>query len=194
MLNRTQFCTILKDISLIFIGIVIGVTFSQYIIPFFVKKIAHRNELLNVKLYIVPEVIHQSNLTEYYFRLENSHKNILLEDVNVYINFQSVIDKEVMHHDIGILGLQTQKGESAKNSNHANIKIEKIFPKGVLIMSYFIREEKFGKAPFHVWDFKNNLCNIEYSYSYLGASIRRKIKEPVPKIDLSKSGQSELAK
>ncbi len=184
----------LKDISLVLIGIVITVTFSQYFIPFLVKNLVHRNDLLDIKLYIIPETIQQDNLVEYYFRLENNDKNISLEDVNIYINFQSVIDKEVTHQDIGILGLQTQKGESIKNSNHANIKIEKIFPKGVLIITYSIRKERFGKAPFRIWDFRSNLCNIEYSYNYLGASIRRKIKKSVPKIVLSKTDQSELNK
>ena len=125
----------LKDISLVLIGIVITVTFSQYFIPFLVKNLVHRNDLLDIKLYIIPETIQQDNLVEYYFRLENNDKNISLEDVNIYINFQSVIDKEVTHQDIGILGLQTQKGESIKNSNNANIKIEKIFLKRVLIIT-----------------------------------------------------------
>lgn len=158
-------------------------TFSQYFIPFLVKNLVHQNDLLDVKLYIIPETIQRNNLTEYYFRLENRHENISLEDVNVYMNFQSVIDEEVIHQDIGILGLQTQKGESIKNSNHANIKIGKIFPKGVLIVNYFIRKEKFGKPPFHVWNFRDNFCNIEYSYSYLGTSICRQISKTVPKID-----------
>lgn len=174
-----------KDIALILISAFAGfliATSAQCVIPFFSKNIIHRNGFLNVDLGIIPEteITKDKDLVQYYFRIGNKHKDTSLEDINVRINFQSVIEKEVMHQNIGILGMETQKGESIKDSNHANITIGKIFPEGALIINYFIRKEQFGEPPFHVWNFKNNFCDIEYSYSYLGATIRRKIKMLVP--------------
>lgn len=174
-----------KDIILCLIGAVAGfiiaVTLNQYIIPSFVKNIVHRNEILNVNLQIFPKAKIDNDLVRYYFRMENQDSDISLEDIDVRINFPSVIDKEDIHQDMGVLGIEIQKGESIKNSNNANIKIEKFFPRGVLVIIYSVRKEQFGKPPFKVYDIENNFCNIEYSYSYFGTTIRRKLKIPVSK-------------
>ncbi|MDD5429021.1 MAG: hypothetical protein PHI58_07315 [Candidatus Omnitrophica bacterium] len=185
----------LYDITLILIGIILTISFSQYVIPFFAKNIVHRNELLNVTLLGIPEAeAHvEKDSIEYYFSLNNTHNDISLEDIDVNIKFQSVIDKESVHQDMGVLGLEIQKGESAKNSNHANIKIEKIFPSGALVVIFSVRKNQFGKPPFHVWDFRNNVCSIEYSYGYLGSTVRRKITKLFPG-DLKESAENKFAR
>lgn len=166
------------------VGFMFAVTFTQYIIPFCVKNIPNRNEFLDINLHITSNVLTEKDVEEYYFRLENTHNNISIEDININMNFQSVIDKEVLHYAIGVLGLQMQIGEGNKNSNCVNITIEKIFPKGVLLIDYFIRKKRFGKPPFHVQNLGNNFCSIEYSYNYLGATICQQIKIPIPEIEL----------
>ena len=175
------------------VGFIVAITSSQYVIPFCVKKILPSNHFLKVDLLIAPAPSIDKNLVEYYFRVENKDVNISINDINIDMNFQSVIQKETLHHKIGVLGVQSSSEiKDDTKTNCVNITIEKIFPKGVLLITYLVRNEKFGEPPFSISNLCANSCNIAYSYMYLGTTIRQKNEISIPKIDFDLQDNSSF--
>ncbi len=174
------------------IGFLVGLCAVQSIIPFLSKNLIHRNELLDARLTIKSLEHVPKNLVLYCFKLKNKNNSISLEDINLVVDFQTTIDKIDIGHDEGVFDFTIGEGNlpilyNASTTvpiptNHRNIKIRRLFPQGMLGLNCFIDTKHTGyeAAPNTGFNPNKTFYKIEYSYQYLGATIRRNITGEVP--------------
>ena len=170
---------------------IITLLFAEFLIPQFSIYVLHRDHLLNVKLYgpvNFPGM--PQNTKKLTFAIENKDKAISLEDINIIIDTPEKIIEVSVSADEGIFEYQISKGMKATiyvngqktsniPSNHRNIKIRKIFPGSLFGLEIYTdtSQEGIEFAPRTGINSGKINYEIEYSYRYLGTTVRRKLQK-----------------
>jgi hypothetical protein len=185
------------QLVLIVLAFVMGLLFSEYVIPLVSKNILHRKELLGVKISSMAQLPGaDSRLGKYELGIENKSKIFDFEDIYVSMDFPFVVENVRTSADQGVVAPQLSQGSTPMifhNSqatsiptNHLNMAARSIGPSGLFAVSVFVNKKpQSAAAPFTGFNPQAVEGKVVYSYTFWGSRIKRKMCFKIPPLQES---------